>query len=155
MTRTPYIAGICLLLLLATSCMEDSTEKMQQGIVQFTGVAISNFGTTAPNSRSLLDSDWQHIFPHTATLMVTNEATHEEYTLQYNPNDFSEGYAIELPYGTYSFFSQVEGAGLEGFLPFTIEGNFELSSQAMDISMEAKTSYGLITVKNEFVSEAN
>ena len=101
------------------------------------------------------NSDWQHIYADEAELIITNIADGTEYTLAYNPNNFSVAFSITLPFGSYSFESNVAGGVFESFLPYSLEGEFRLNSGSMDITLEATTDYGLVTVKNEFVTEAN
>jgi len=141
-----------------TSCkdMESPAEKM--GEVKFT-LSVPDFQNTGrPDARMELppaNSDWQHIYADEAELIITNIADGTEYTLAYNPNNFSVAFSITLPYGSYSFESNVAGGVFESFLPYSLEGEFRLNSGSMDITLEATTDYGLVTVKNEFVTEAN
>ncbi|MEX2511598.1 MAG: BspA family leucine-rich repeat surface protein [Cyclobacteriaceae bacterium] len=41
------------------------------------------------------------------------------------------------------------------FLPFEASGEFSLDSQSMEISLEAATAYGLVTVKDQYVEKAS
>ncbi|GGF51539.1 hypothetical protein GCM10011339_45060 [Echinicola rosea] len=125
------------------------------GTVTFSKVTFEHFGNMSPNGRIAAESEWKHIFAESATLLITNKATGQEYTLEYDPNDFTEAYQIQLPFGEYSVFSEVEGGDFETFLPFTISGEFTLDETSLDISLQGSTEYGLVTVKKEFVQSAN
>jgi surface protein len=128
------------------------------GEVKFT-LSVPDFQNTGrPDARveaSAAISDWKHIYADEAELIITNIADGTEYTLAYNPNNFSVAFSITLPFGSYSFESNVAGGVFESFLPYALEGEFRLNSESMDITLEATTDYGLVTVKNQFVTEAN
>jgi surface protein len=47
------------------------------------------------------------------------------------------------------------GDVFESFLPYSLEGEFRLISGSMAITLEATSDYGLVTVKNDYVTEAN
>jgi surface protein len=138
-----------------TSCedIESPTEKL--GEVKFT-LSVPDFQNTGrPNARmEASNSDWKHIYANNAVLNITNKVNGQKYTLQYNPNDFSAPFSITLPFGSYTFESNVSGGVFESILPYSLGGEFRLSSDSMDITLEATTDYGLVTVKNEFVTNA-
>ncbi|AWW28755.1 hypothetical protein DN752_00620 [Echinicola strongylocentroti] len=134
------------LLLLMGSCVQENHEKPQMGMLTISDIVLQDFGNYALNSRMSEVSEWKHIFPESATLLITNKATGQEYTLEYNPNDFTESYQIQLPFGKYIVYSEVEGRELEAFLPFVVTGEFALDNTSLDISLQANTEYGLVTV---------
>ncbi|MBD8489486.1 fibrobacter succinogenes major paralogous domain-containing protein [Echinicola sp. CAU 1574] len=146
---------LSLLFLLATSCVQENIEQPKMGLVSFSAISFTHFGGMSPNARMLEDSEWKHIFKESATLTITHKQTGAEYSLQYNPNDFTNAYQIQLPYGEYTVFSEVTGGDFEKFLPFTISGEFTLAETSLDISLQGSTDYGLVTVKKEFVLSAN
>lgn len=139
-----------------TSCKDIESPAEMMGEVKFTlsGPDFQNTGRSNARVENAT-SDWKHIYADSAVLNITNKGNDLEYTLSYNPNDFSEAFSISLPFGSYRFESNVAGDVFERFLPFALEGEFRLSSESMDITLEATTGYGLVTVKNEFVTEAN
>jgi len=141
-----------------TSCKEIESPAEKMGEVKFT-LSVPDFQNTGrPDARvdaSAANSDWKHIYADEAELIITNIADGTEYTLAYNPNNFSVAFSITLPYGSYSFESNVAGGVFESFLPYALEGEFRLNSVSMDITLEATTDYGLVTVKNDNVTEAN
>ncbi|WP_137404058.1 fibrobacter succinogenes major paralogous domain-containing protein [Echinicola rosea] len=148
------ITYCCILLILAASCVQESIEDPNSGMVSFSELQI-DFGHDLPNSRIAETSSWNHIFLNRwDTLFITNKSTGEEYKLAYLPRDFSEAYQIQLPYGKYEFEAEVPGDKYEDYLPFRIEGEFTLEATNMDISMLGNTDYGLVTVKDEFVKSA-
>ncbi|AGA79709.1 fibrobacter succinogenes major paralogous domain-containing protein [Echinicola vietnamensis] len=150
-----YLSLFTLCIFLSTSCVQESMEEPKMGTVSFSKVTFEHFGNVSPYGRTAAESEWKHIFAESATLLITNKATGQEYTLEYNPNDFTEAYQIQLPFGEYSVFSEVEGGDFETFLPFTISGEFTLDDTSLDISLQGSTEYGLVTVKKEFVQSAN
>jgi surface protein len=141
-----------------TACKDIESPAAKMGEVKFT-LSVPDFQNTGrPNARveaPPTNSDWKHIYADNAVLNITNKVNGLEYTLQYNPNDFSVPFSITLPFGSYTFESNVSGGVFESFLPYELEGEFRLSSQSMDITLEATTDYGLVTVKNQFVTEAS
>lgn len=146
---------ICILLVAVFSCkQEDSDLSSMEGNVRFGGISLEFAPMGSEGSRLAAASPWVHIFPNSAEIVFTNKVTKEEYTLEYNPNDFSTPYSISLPHGAYEFYSKVEAGLFSDFLPYEAEGEFVLDSQNLEISLLGKTDYGLITVKNELLDEA-
>jgi len=141
-----------------TSCKDIESPAANMGEVKFT-LSVPDFQNTGrPDARveaPPANSDWKHIYADNAVLNITNIVNGLEYTLAYNPNNFPGSFSITLPYGSYSFESNVGGGVFERFLPYALEGEFRLNSGSMDITLEATTDYGLVTVKNQFVTKAN
>jgi len=141
-----------------TSCKEIESPAENMGEVKFT-LSVPDFQNTGrPGARveaSAATSDWKHIYADNAVLNITNKVNGVKHTLQYNPNDFSDAFSITLPFGSYSFESNVVGDVFESFLPYSLEGEFRLNSGSMAITLEATSDYGLVTVKNDNVTEAN
>ncbi len=142
------------LMFLFSGCEEVVEPSEKMGEVNFSLIDLNFHALDSPNSRVEAVSSWSHIYPSTAKLFIINKLTKEEYTLTYEPDDFSSHYSISLPFGSYTFESGVEGGAFEPVLPFFLEGEFTLNSQRLEIELKAKTTYGLITVKNNYVSEA-
>ncbi|QDH80460.1 hypothetical protein FKX85_15995 [Echinicola soli] len=151
----PSYYNLLFLCLLAFACVQENIEEPKMGTVSISRMTFEHFGSMSPNSRVAEESEWKHIFSESATLLITNKATGLEYTLEYDPNNFTEAYQIQLPFGEYTLFSAVEGGDFETFLPFTISGEFTLDETSLDISLQGSTEYGLVTVKKEFVQSAN
>ncbi|MEX2594049.1 MAG: fibrobacter succinogenes major paralogous domain-containing protein [Anditalea sp.] len=145
----------CLLLsfLLFLGCTQMEPEFLSQsGEVRFKAVTLSSFSGNMPNGRAEADSDWKHIFKDQARLEVTDKNTGQTYEVDYNPNEFGDGFTLSLPYGSYTYTSEVEGGKFRRYLPFLIEGEFILNAESLDLTLNATTDYGLITVKNEYIS---
>ncbi|GGF44394.1 fibrobacter succinogenes major paralogous domain-containing protein [Echinicola rosea] len=142
------------LIAVVSGCVQEGTETPPMGSVSITGIEIEPFGSSSPTQRQAVTSDWEHIFPDSATIIMTNEATGQEYTLDYNPNDFSTPPQIQLPMGSYTVLTQVEGSDMEYFLPFEVWSEFEVSSTSQDITLEGHTYFGLVTVKKDHVQSA-
>ncbi|AGA79710.1 fibrobacter succinogenes major paralogous domain-containing protein [Echinicola vietnamensis] len=154
MNKATY-SYLLLIYLFLSGCVQESIEEPKMGTVSFSKVTFEHFGNMSPNGRTAAESEWKHIFAESATLLITNKATGQEYTLEYDPNDFSYPYQIELPYGDYTIFSEVEGGDFEYFLPFVIEGEFSLDANRIDHTLHGTTEYGLVSVEKEFASSAN
>jgi hypothetical protein len=155
--RNPLLSLILSLLtaVVFTSCNDIDTPAEKTGDVRFTFAAFDFQIMGRTGARMEATSTWKHIYADNAVLNITNKTNGQKYTLQYNPNDFSEAFRITLPFGNYAFESTVEGDVFESFLPYTLEGEFTLNSQSLDISLSATTDYSLVTVKNQFVTEAS
>lgn len=147
-----WIAVVMLLLL--TTCTQDDSEIPGLGQVTFNSVSIESFSGNLPNGRIAGPSSWKHIFYPEETLEITNKVTGETYSIEYNPNDFGDGFSIPLPYGSYSYYSEDEGGVFGASLPFRVEGEFNLSKSNLEISLSGSTNHALITVRNEYVKEA-
>jgi len=126
-----------------------------QGSVSFGAISLQFAPMGSPGDRISGNSTWVHVFPNSANLVFTNKVTKEQYTLEYNPNDFSVPYSITLPYGAYEYYSFLEGGVFSEYLPFEAIGEFFLDSQSLEISLEAETDYGLVTVKDQYVEKAS
>jgi hypothetical protein len=146
--------SILLLVLTVSACIEDEPTDSTTGNVVFKSFKIELFQTGGANDRVLAESTWEHVYRESATIAIENKADGQQYSLDYNPNDFTNPYQITLPVGDYVFSSVVEGGDFEAFLPFEVTGEFTLGSESMDIVLDATTDYGLVTVKNQYVSSA-
>ena len=142
---------VSLILLFAWSCEQIEPDLTGIGEVKFQSVLVDSFSGNLPNGRIAGPSTWKHVFKSNAVLVITNKSTGEVHNMDYNPNEFGEGFKVMLPYGSYTYFSEVGGGAFEKYLPFRIEGEFNLGVSQLDISLSATTKYGLITVKNEYV----
>ncbi|MEX2511597.1 MAG: BspA family leucine-rich repeat surface protein [Cyclobacteriaceae bacterium] len=152
------INKIWMILLLITfySCQqEDHPLSELQGTIRFGGISLEFAPMGGPGSRIRQNSPWVHVFPNSADLVFMDKATGQEHVLEYNPNDFSTPNSISLPYGDYEYYSIVEGGIFSSFLPFEAKGEFSLDSQSLEISLEATTEYGLVTVKDQYVEKAS
>jgi hypothetical protein len=136
------------------SCGEKNEISPLQGTVHFKVSGLEFQQGTSPNGRTESLSFWNHLFVNQATLKIVNKNTQESTTVSYNPNNFSEAFSISLPMGNYSYTTVVEGGVFENLLPFSAAGDFSVSAQVTEVVLQADTDYGLITLKNEFVSSA-
>lgn len=146
-----------MLVVTMSACIDDGPSDSRSGTVAFKGFNIELFQTGGRANDRLLDADestWEHVYKESATIVIENQGEGQVYNLNYDPNDFSVAYQITLPVGDYTFSSVVEGGEFEPFLPFEVSGAFTLGAESMDIILEATTDYGLVTVKNEYVSSA-
>lgn len=138
------------------SCeQEDPTSSSLHGTIRFGGMSLEFTPMGSQGSRITGSSPWVHVFPNSADLVFIDKATGQQYVLEYNPNDFSAPYTIALPYGEYEYYSVVDGGIFSAFLPFEARGEFPLDRQSLEISLEAATEYGLVTVKDHYVEKAS
>ncbi len=145
---------LALLLVSLYSCQqEDSDLSELQGIVRFGSISLEFEPMGSPGSRISGFSPWVNVFPNSADIVFTNKVTNEEYKLEYYPNDFTTPFSISLPFGSYSFYSKIEAEVFSDFLPFEASGEFILNSQSLELSLQAKTDYGLISVKDKYVEK--
>ncbi|MEX2594050.1 MAG: fibrobacter succinogenes major paralogous domain-containing protein [Anditalea sp.] len=133
------------------SCSQLDSNPSKSGEVRFKAVSVKPFTGSMPHGRIEAASAWKHIFKREVRMKVINKNTGQAHYVDLNPNDFGDGFKLTLPIGSYTYFAEVEGGDYEEHLPFLIEGEFNLNSETMDITLMATTDYGLITVKNEFV----
>jgi hypothetical protein len=138
-------------LLLFTTCSQLEPDLTGIGEVKFQSVLVDSFSGNLPNGRIAGPSTWKHIFKNPAVMEIKNKVTGQEYKFDYNPNQFGEGIKFPLPYGSYTYKTEVSGGAFEKFLPFRAEGEFNLGVANLEVKIQATTDYGLITVKNEFV----
>jgi surface protein len=152
--QNPGKTLVLVLMLTMSACFEIETFNSKSGDVVFKGFGIELFQTGGANDRVLASSTWKHVYKNSVKIEIENKVNGQKYSLDYNPNNFTQAYRITLPFGNYTFSSMVEGGEFEAFLPFKASGEFTLSSESMDVTLQATTDYGLITVKNQFVSAA-
>jgi surface protein len=145
---------VFVLVLTMSACFEIETFNSKSGDVVFKGFGLDLFQIGGANERVLAESTWKHVYKNSAKIEIENKVSGQKYTLDYNPNNFTQAYRITLPFGNYIFSSVVEGGEFEAFLPFKASGEFTLSSESMDVTLQASTDYGLVTVKNQYVSSA-
>ena len=148
------LKSFLMLVLTMSACSEIETLTTNTGDVAFKGFGIELFQTGGANDRVLAESTWKHVYKNSAKIEIENKVNGQKYSLEYNPNNFTQAYKITLPFGNYVFSSVVEGGEFETFLPFEVSGEFTLSSESMDIILQATTDYGLVTVKNQYVSSS-
>ena len=147
-----WIAVVMLLLL--TTCTQDGSDLPGVGKVTFKSIVVDSFSGNLPNGRIAGPSSWKHVFLPWVEMIITNKATGVEHSMFYNPNDFGEGFSISLPYGSYRFISEYQAGEISLYLPFKVEGEFNLGISSIEISMSGITDYGLVTLKKDFVNEA-
>ncbi len=150
----PYFLFV-LLQAFISGCVQEGSDNLPFGEVSFSAVTINNFEQGDPSLRLSEASPWRHIYKKSAEIIITHNKSGKEYTLFYDPSNFNQDYRIKLPFGEYSFKSEVEGMNHESYLPFKVKGEFSLYATSLDITLQASTNYGLITVKAEYVESAD
>ncbi|HSJ67728.1 MAG TPA: BspA family leucine-rich repeat surface protein, partial [Anditalea sp.] len=138
------------------SCeQEDYSLSDRQGTLRLVGISLEFVPMGSPGSRIEVNSPWVHVFSNSAELIFTNKATGQQYIQEYDPNDFSLPYSIDLPFGEYEYRSIVVGGIFSAFVPFEARGEFSLDSQKLEFTLVATSDYGLVSVKNQYVENAS
>lgn len=143
-----------LLIFLTVSCVQEDLDSPKLGKVTISKIIFDDLEVYAPNSRTSSLSGWQHLLPKEAELFFTNKATGEVFKLTYDPYALLSGEEILLPFGAYTYHTKVWAPQEASFLPYSISGEFELSSTDLDLTIKATTLFGLITVDATHVKEA-
>lgn len=141
-------------ILLFSGCQLEETSPEQFGEVTLKQLGIEVFSQAFDNARFSESSSWNHLHSPTASIEFQNISTGQKYSMSYEPGNFNKSYSISLPFGQYTFRSEVLGGLISDFLPYSVEGSVYVNQATQEISMQANTDYGLITLKNELVSEA-
>ncbi|MBS9525266.1 fibrobacter succinogenes major paralogous domain-containing protein [Litoribacter alkaliphilus] len=136
-----------ILIIVIVSCNPFEEEK-PIGMVVLRGLNLNSFDHPSPNSRTT-SSEWAHLFRAQETLEFQNLASGEISYLDFDPNNFSQAYQLQLPQGEYSFQLNADGEIWEDYLPFTINGQFVLGNEDNDIILEGDTDYALLTISAE------
>lgn len=103
-----------------------------------------------PNARMTSQSEWVHILPESVTLRITNTYTNQSQSLQLNVRSPQP---ISLANGVYSYSGESAIDTFSDFLPLKFSGNFTVRGSNLNIEITPNITHGLITVKNQLVSE--
>lgn len=136
------------------SCQVDENIENLMGKVSFSKFSIEMFSSplVGGQNRVLQGSTWKHQYPTSVVLQIQNNQTGQRFSLNFNPANPALS-SIDLPYGNYTFFSEVTGDTFAPFLPFSTEGFFSVNSGNTTVDLNAKTNFGLISVKNQYVEK--
>ncbi|GHB29046.1 hypothetical protein GCM10008106_07320 [Mongoliitalea lutea] len=135
-----------------SACENEDTKDLNQGTLIISGISLEEYQSNASlNSRIESQSNWPHIYASEVVLMINSTTTNENYELRFNPNDLSTGSSLSLPYGDYSYELSSTGEDVETFLPISAKGTFRLNQPNLNLSLQATTTYGLITVNKSNV----
>ncbi|WP_157492527.1 fibrobacter succinogenes major paralogous domain-containing protein [Echinicola pacifica] len=143
------------LVFLTAACVQEESDSPEMGRVSFSKIVFDAMEAYSPSSKVSASSSWEHVLPETATLLITNNSTGDEYSLEYSPKNLLAGAEIVLPFGEYTYYTKVWGPSEAKFLPYTINGEFELATNDLDLTVYATTKFGLITLDATNVSEAH
>jgi len=90
------LVPILLLVVTMSACIEEPTDSTTGNVV-FKNLKVELFQTGGANERVLDDeSTWQNVYKESATIAIENKADGQQYSLDYNPNDFTNPYQITL-----------------------------------------------------------
>ncbi len=143
------IPTIILVLLVFSGCFSKEDKPLQTGTVSLGALKMVTYDTGNPsNGKTEETTAWSHVLKSQAVLKIINTKTLDEYFLNYDPNDFSGNYQLSLPYGDYTFSSEIDGSEYENYLPYLTTGSFRLNAPTLKITLQAESPYGLITVEN-------
>lgn len=147
--RLFYSNIVLFILLILTSCFTKEEKPSESGILKLESLELLTYASGNPNNgRTQESSPWNHVFKSDAVLKIKNTATGAEYSLNYDPNAFSGTEQVTLPYGDYTYTTEVIGNEYENYLPYKASGSFRLNVPVLLIKLDAETEYGLVTVEN-------
>lgn len=138
------------ILILLNGCnIFDTDRKIEYGTFKINNVAEIQYTIFVPNGRTTV-SEWKHVLPNSATLLLTNVKTNEKFQFEFNPQLISENF--RLPYGEYMFECRTDNDKFSNTLPFTSNGQFKLDKSEYVLNLDIETKHGLITILNENIT---
>ncbi|ERM80938.1 hypothetical protein P872_12145 [Rhodonellum psychrophilum GCM71 = DSM 17998] len=147
--RQFYSSIVLLILLVLSGCFTKEEKPSENGILKLESLELLKYDSGNPNNgRTQESSPWNHVFKSDAVLKIKNTATGAEYSLNYDANAFSGSEQVTIPYGDYTYTTEVTGSAYENYLPYKASGNFRMNVPVLLIKLDAETEYGLVTVEN-------
>ncbi|MBS9524000.1 fibrobacter succinogenes major paralogous domain-containing protein [Litoribacter alkaliphilus] len=143
-----FLTFIAFFSLIACQSYEEQTAD---GQASFLIGYMPQFGNVEINARQLRISAWEHQMAASMEVHIQSTADGSSHVLNFTLSNSNLPQTILLPYGTYTYEVTLDGREMEQYLPFRSEGTFELQGPQAQISMQAESSYGLITVLNDQV----
>lgn len=140
--RSKLFLMACLLILL--SCKEDEKPTENTARVSITGLEMVS--GEVPGARMQASTSWVHTFPGDLSIVFKESETGKSFDLRINPNDFSNPFQIDLPFGSYSYEGQSADPGpSSAILPITVKGNITLATSSTNLILKGYSDFGLIT----------
>lgn len=143
--------AICLLftafLSVVLSCKEKDDPVIGKGKVKIASLELQN-PSTYPSSKINGASIWKHKFENKLTLTFTS-GTGEQFALEINPNNFSEPYAVTLPFGSYELTGNSIATDSFTLLSLRVGQKLTVNSVDQEIGIRATSDFGLFTITNE------
>lgn len=153
MKKLPFFY-LFFVLYIFTACEKEDNRLANQGTVGIAGISLEEYLPGGANNARMEASTWSHVFANELLLTIRSKTTNELYELRFNPNQLNSSTSITLPYGDYSYLIESSGAAVEDFLPITATGEFRLNTPNLQLTLQAETTYGLVTVEQTNVKEA-
>lgn len=153
MKNLKIVIAISLLIVLI-SCQQEEINQMNEGIIGIAEISLQEYGSGSASNARISSSTWPHVFSEEVILAIKSKNTDQLYELRFNPNSISNSPNLTLPYGDYTYALESKGQTVEKFLPFTASGEFRLNSPNLQLTLQAETDYGLVTVERTNVKEA-
>ncbi|RIW12580.1 hypothetical protein D0X99_18895 [Algoriphagus lacus] len=145
-----FIFSITLFLIFSCKEKEDPTSNI--GKVSITGIELTDSGL--PGGRTLASFQWKHVFPSSVQVTFIKTGTGESFSLSLNPNNFSQPYGIDLPFGGYEYTGVTTGPNVSATLPISVTGQLEVSKTSESVVLKARTEYGLVTYSKSNLNNA-
>ncbi|MBS9525268.1 fibrobacter succinogenes major paralogous domain-containing protein [Litoribacter alkaliphilus] len=124
------------------------------GMVLFTGFSKPKLQNPTKNAK-LESTAWTHIFQDEVQLTIINQQDGSELQLQFDPNDFRQPYEIDLPYGEYNYNTELVGGDFEDYLPFEVNGQFDVNNANNEIVLEGVSNYSVITFEAQLLDSVS
>lgn len=137
--------------ILIFSCGEKEKPAANTGKVSITGIELMAAGS--PTGRTNAAFQWKHVFTNQLQLTFT-ESSGESFSLALDPNDFSRGYSIDLPFGNYEYSGVSNSQPISTTLPVTVSGQLIVDNVTETLAIKASSDYGLFTFSKSNFSVA-
>ncbi len=149
-----YYLILALFFVALFSCNKEDTPIIQNGTLTIKDINLHPYSNGNPGNRTESGTVWKHVFKAEATVEFTSKQSGEKFTLVYDPNDLTKSGEVSMPYGDYTYRSEITGGDYENYLPYLAQGDFRLNSPSQGLTIDAETNYGLVTVRNENLKDA-
>lgn len=143
-----------LLGLFFSSCEREEISLINEGTLEISRITLQEYASGSTNARVQASSTWEHIFAGELSLNIRSTTTGLNYELKFNPNDLAASSGITLPYGDYTYQLQHSADNILTYLPITASGEFRLNAATLQLTLDASTNYGLVTVEKTNVRSA-
>lgn len=139
-------------LILAFACKEKENPAAAISKLSITGIQLEK--SSLPGARILANYQWTHSFSNSLQVNFREVASGKTFPISINPNDFSQPYTLELPFGSYEYTGQSTGGAFSSSLPLMLTGKLEVTNPSESLILKAGSDYGLITYSKSNLSGA-
>lgn len=157
-TLKKLITGL-FLLIIATSCVQESIQEIQYSSVSF-NIEVNTFELSQDSRASKgdltkKDSDFVNVFFNEVTISFVSVPAGFSTELTINPNDLANSASATLPFGTYSWtISAQSTATLSASMPVYGSGTVQITESNSLLDLLVETDYALVTVQKQYAKSA-